>query len=431
MNWAPVYALLLLLSTLVTYFAAVFIEDSRIEYRKKLILYSSLIINFGILFLFKYYNFINSSAYSFLEMFGIRWEVPNLDLLLPVGISFYTFQAVGYLIDVYRKDLKAERHFGKYALFVSFFPQLVAGPIERATNLLPQFHRKHYFEYERVVQGLKLMLWGYFMKLVVADRLALYVDSVYNNVEHHNGTSLLVATIFFTFQIYCDFAGYSYIAIGCAKIMGFDLMLNFNRPYFAKSIPEFWRRWHISLSTWFRDYLYIPLGGNRVSFNQWQFNLIITFLVSGIWHGANWTFVMWGGIHGLYQISANIKKKYISSMVTKLNITLNILSTFLLVSFTWIFFRANTITDAFIIIGKIFSDTGKIFMSINPSLVPFALFGVLLLMTVEFVQEFYPNKIPLFNNQRVVVRYVSYASLVVMILLFGVFDGGQFIYFQF
>lgn len=239
----------------------------------------------------------------------MRWNVPNLDILLPVGISFYTFQAVGYSVDVYRGTIKAEKNFFTYALFVSFFPQLVAGPIERAKNLLPQFHEEHSFKYDDVAEGFKQMLWGFFMKLCVADRLSAYVDAVYNNVGNHNGTSMIVATIFFTFQIYCDFGGYSNIAIGAARVMGFRLMENFKRPYLSMSVKEFWKRWHISLSSWFMDYVYIPLGGNRVKYGRHLLNLMITFLVSGIWHGANWTFFLWGALHGTYLVIGNVFRR--------------------------------------------------------------------------------------------------------------------------
>lgn len=296
MNWNPVYAVLILTSTVLTYACGLLVEKhSNNNNRKKAFLVVSLIINFAILFFFKYYNFINESIFSVLELAGLRWPVPNLDVLLPVGISFYTFQAVGYSIDVYRGTIKAEKNFLTYALFVSFFPQLVAGPIERAQNLLPQFHEEHRFSYDNAVEGLKQMIWGFFMKLCVADVLAEYVNAVYNNVQQHNGTSMVIATIFFTFQIYCDFGGYSNIAIGAARVMGFRLMENFHRPYLSLNIKEFWKRWHISLSSWFMDYVYIPLGGNRVSYPRHLLNLAITFLVSGIWHGANWTFVLWGG----------------------------------------------------------------------------------------------------------------------------------------
>lgn len=278
MNWIPVYALLLFASTLI-----LLIHGEHRNNRKKAFLLFSLVSNFSILFFFKYFIFVNESVFALLTQFNMRWEVPNLYVLLLVGIFFYTFQVVGYSIDVYKGSLKPERHWGIYALFVSFFPQLVAGPIEKASNLLPQFRQKRNFDYTRAEQGLKLMLWGFFIKLVVADRLAIYVDSVYNNADHHGGHTLLLATLFFTVQIYGDFAGYSYIAIGSARVMGFNLMPNFNQTYFPKSIAGLWSRWHISLSTLFRDNVYISLGGNRVPFYRWQLNMSLPFLVSGVW----------------------------------------------------------------------------------------------------------------------------------------------------
>ncbi len=438
MNWIPVYALLLFLSTIITYFCALLIHKTHHASKKKAFLLFSLVSNFSILFFFKYFNFINESVFELLSQFNMRWEVPNLHILLPVGISFYTFQAVGYSIDVYRGNLKPEKHLGIYALFVSFFPQLVAGPIERAANLLPQFHQKFDFNYHRAVQGLKLMLWGFFMKLVVADRLSIYVDAVYNNADKHDGTTLLLATLFFTVQIYGDFAGYSYIAIGSARVMGFNLMMNFNQPYFAKSIAEFWSRWHISLSTWFRDYVYISMGGNRVPFHRWQFNLLVTFLVSGIWHGANWTFVLWGTMHGVFLIMSNISKKYIfrqsiwNRLATNSSVyqSLQIITTIMLVAFTWILFRANTLSDAFLIISKIFTTANVPFIGDSRSYMVYSVMAIALLFIVEYVREYYPN-IELFENRKVQVRYFSYTAMAVIILLFGVFDGGQFIYFQF
>lgn len=309
MNWVPTYALLIMGSTVITFFCGRYVGMQSDNKKRKIVLVLSLVINFGILFLFKYYNFINESIFAIFDNIGLRTKMPEFKLLLPVGISFYTFQAVGYSIDVYRGVIKPERSFRDYALFVSFFPQLVAGPIERAKNLLPQFQKKHAFNYDNVSVGFRWMLWGYFMKLCVADRLSMYVDAVYGNVPQHNGTSLLLATIFFTFQIYCDFGGYSLIAIGAAKVMGFNLMENFKRPYFARSIGDFWKRWHISLSTWFKDYVYIPLGGSRVPYLRHMLNLLITFIVSGAWHGAAWNFVIWGVIHGFFLIVENIISK--------------------------------------------------------------------------------------------------------------------------
>ena len=281
MSWKAEYVILILISTIIDYFVAIKISREDNEKMRKIYLLLSIITNIGLLISFKYLNFISSSVSEFLQLFSIQFSPIILDVLLPVGISFYTFQTLSYTIDVYRRRIKPERHFGIFAVYVSFFPQLVAGPIERGKNLLPQFLEKHYFDYIRVTNGLKLMLWGFFKKIVIADRLAVVVNAVYNNPTEFTGAPLILATVFFAFQIYCDFSGYSDIAIGTAQVMGYNLMDNFKRPYFAGSISEFWQRWHISLSTWFRDYLYIPLGGSRVSIPRWYFNLIIIFIVSG------------------------------------------------------------------------------------------------------------------------------------------------------
>lgn len=430
MNWQPVYAVLIFLSTLTTYYAGIKMDATQDGKKRKVYLIVNLFINVGILFLFKYYNFINTSVFDVLDYFGIRWSVPNFDMLLPVGISFYTFQAVGYSIDVYKGTLKAEKHFGIYALFVSFFPQLVAGPIERATNLLPQFREKFSFNSDRAISGLKQMLWGYFMKLVIADRVATYVNAAYNHVDNHTGTTLLLATVLFAIQIYCDFAGYSNIAIGAARVMGFTLMENFRRPYFSTSISDFWKRWHISLSTWFRDYVYIPLGGNRVKQSRHLFNLFFTFLLSGLWHGANWTFVLWGATHGLYLIGGVLKKRFFPSFLSGNPVKkwFDILVTFILVVFAWIFFRANTISDAFQVIHKIIFEQGSLFL--NMTCLANAFVGISILFLKELKDEIGLN-IHLSNSGSSVVRYGYAVGMVCVILLFGVFDGGQFIYFQF
>ncbi|MCF0209449.1 MAG: MBOAT family protein, partial [Bacteroidaceae bacterium] len=301
MCWQPKYALLLLFSTTATYVAAKYIARCHTQKAKKIWLTSAIVINLAILFFYKYYGFAAEIITSLMSEIGIAINIPRLDLLLPVGISFYIFQALGYSIDVYRGNVQAEKNFITYALFVSFFPQLVAGPIERSTNLLKQFKEEHKFDYDYAMSGFKLMLWGYFIKLCMADRAALYVDNVFNNINNHEGYSTLIASIMFTIQIYGDFAGYTFIAIGCARIMGFSLNDNFRRPYFAVTITDFWRRWHISLSTWFRDYVYFPLGGSRTTKAKTYRNLMITFGISGLWHGANWTFVIWGLLHGIAQ----------------------------------------------------------------------------------------------------------------------------------
>jgi len=327
--------------------------------RKKWLLIS-IFSNLGILFGFKYFNFFSQNIQTLFDNYNIFFEMPFFNVLLPVGISFYTFQTLSYTIDVYNNKTTAQKHLGVFAVYVSFFPQLVAGPIERSNHLLPQFFKKHDFNYLRVKAGFQKMLWGFFKKIVIADNLAILVDGVYNNVDNYSGLTLIVATIFFTFQIYCDFSGYSDIAIGTAKVMGFELRENFKRPYFSKSIREFWQRWHITLSTWFRDYVYIPLGGNRTVKWKWYYNLIITFLVSGLWHGANWTFVIWGALHGSFLIFAIIfaqPKEKINQFIKNRNIFLNkifdVSITFILVAFAWIFFRSNNINDAIYVISNL------------------------------------------------------------------------------
>ncbi len=437
MVFIPVYILILGFTIVIDYFAGIWLEKTEGK-RKKYFLIASLIANIGVLAVFKYYNFLNGNLSEILNSFGYTNSVPNLSILLPIGLSFHTFQAMSYTIEVYRGNQKAERNFGIYALYVMFYPQLVAGPIERPQNLIHQFYEKHYFEYERVVEGLKLMLWGLFIKLVVADRLAIYVNAVYNNADQHGGKTLLLATIFFAFQIYCDFAGYSSIAIGAAKVMGFKLMTNFNRPYFSHSISEFWKRWHISLSTWFRDYLYISLGGNRVKIPRWYLNLFIVFTISGLWHGANWTFIIWGALNGFYLVFAIVTEKWRNQFnniiginrLPNLKSAIQILITFSLACFAWVFFRSNSLHDAMMIIKKIVSFDGRIFIE-SPSMLIYSLFGILFLLLSEFNQEYLNKRYSLFYHKKEYIRLVGYSGIILLILLIGVFDGGQFIYFQF
>jgi D-alanyl-lipoteichoic acid acyltransferase DltB (MBOAT superfamily) len=437
MTFVPIYILILAITIIIDYFAGIYIEQSAGK-KRKLFLVFSLIANIGVLAIFKYYNFLNDNLSALLGSFDISNPVPYISILLPIGLSFHTFQAMSYTIEVYRGNQKAERHFGIYSLYVLFYPQLVAGPIERPQNIIHQLREKYDFEYVRVSEGLKQMAWGFSKKLIIADRLSIYVDAVYNNPDQHTGNSLVLATVFFAVQIYCDFSGYSDIAIGAARVMGFDLMTNFNRPYFSKNIAEFWKRWHISLSTWFRDYLYIPLGGNKVAVPRWFFNLFIVFLISGLWHGANWTYLIWGGLNGFYLIFAIVTQKYRDAFsrairlikLPRLNTFIQILITFILVCFTWIFFRANSVHDAFFIIQKMFSTRGPIFIE-SPSMLIFALVGISLLFIVEFRWEYFPKSFSPMKSKFRFVRNLSYAFLVILILLIGVFDGGQFIYFQF
>ena len=427
MNWEPAYALLLLTSTVVTYLASLGIGHFQEKRKKKLCLIGSLVLNLSILFLFKYYNFLASNIEAAFQWSGLGMDIPEFGLLLPVGISFFTFQALGYSIDVYRGQTKVERSFPTYALFVSFFPQLVAGPIERSRNLLPQFRQSHRFCYDEVMVGVRLMVWGYFMKLVLADRCGIYVDTVFNNIDKHNGGSYLVASLLFPFQIYGDFAGYSLIAIGVARILGFRLMENFHRPYFACSIGEFWHRWHISLSTWFKDYVYIPLGGNRVGRCRQYFNLLVTFVVSGIWHGANWTFLFWGMLHGVLlcmEKALHIGKRPYSG----LNRFLHWLITFLLVCFAWILFRASSLTDAVSVVTGIFNDFGLPYRESGTVL------GITMALLLLFVKESLQEaqwRSPVTGISRICVQHLYLSLMIAAILLFGVLDSTQFIYFQF
>ncbi len=437
MAFVPVYILILGFTIVIDYFAGIVIENAPGRKRKLFLTYS-LLANVGVLCLFKYYNFINQNFTFLLNSAGLKNNIPYLSILLPIGLSFHTFQAMSYTIEVYRGNQKAERHFGIYSLYVMFYPQLVAGPIERPQNLLHQFREKFNFDYNRVAAGLKLMLWGFFKKLVIADRLAIYVNATYNNAEHHTGITLLTATIFFAFQIYCDFSGYSDIAIGAAKVMGFNLMVNFNRPYFSRSIAEFWKRWHISLSTWFKDYLYISLGGNRVSIPRWYLNLLIVFVISGLWHGANWTYIIWGAINGFYLVFALITQKYRDSFVRVIGLSktptvykiIQVLITFLLTCFAWVFFRAANVPQAIMIIKKIATFKGP-FFSENVSMLLFSLTGIMLLMVIEFKREYFDTLFTISNNNNWFVRKLYYFFLIAAIILTGVFDGGDFIYFQF
>ncbi|MCQ2579923.1 MAG: MBOAT family protein [Treponemataceae bacterium] len=347
-SWNPWYLFLLLFSVLVTWKCSLLMEAY--PARKKLILVSALVLNLAILFFFKYYNFFSDMVQR-VGGSGISRFLPSFSLLLPVGISFYTFQVIGYVIDVYRGTVKAEKNLLTYTLFVTFFPQLVAGPIERSSNLLPQFKEDHRFDYDRTVEGLLLATWGLFKKVCIADRLAFYVDKVYGDITNSSGIALLVATVFFAFQILCDFSGYSDMAIGIAKVLGFNLMRNFRHLYFSKSIAEFWRRWHISLSTWFKDYVYIPLGGNRVSVPRNYLNLVITFFISGLWHGAAMHFVVWGLLHGMYQVAGKCTRPFRTAILKRCGIYkdgkirrwwqfVQMAFTFALVCFGWIVFRA-------------------------------------------------------------------------------------------
>lgn len=379
------------------------------------------------LLVFKYYNFVNESIWSLLSRLGLRYELHGLNWAIPVGISFFTFQAVGYLFDVYYQRIKAEKSIVDYTLFVCFFPQIFSGPISKANELLPQIKEEHRFNYQQGVQGLKFLLWGMFLKLVLADRLGLYVDKVAASYEMYSGGTCVLSAVFYSLQIYGDFAGYSLMAIGVAKTLGFNLINNFNRPYFSVSITDFWRRWHISLSRWLKDYVYIPMGGSRCSKLRNYWNIFVTFLVSGIWHGANWTFIVWGLIHGFAQIIEkalgwnNKESKGITRM-------LRIVCTFVIVTVAWVFFRMPSLGDAVKFLSHAVSDLGKPQVL---SIANFAIYGLAIAIVVvkEVREELFPSKLRFLNNRY--VRWIKYVVVFCLILLCGALDSGSFIYGSF
>jgi alginate O-acetyltransferase complex protein AlgI len=447
MYFIPVYILILFFTIIIDYIAGIYLEDAPDKRKRKMYLAWSIVANIGVLAVFKYYNFFldNINAAS-LAAFDQYFPARYLSIALPIGLSFHTFQAMSYTFEVYYGRQKAERNFGIYALYVMFYPQLVAGPIERPQNVLHQFYEKKYFDYIRVRDGLCMMLWGLFKKVVIADNLASYVNVAYHDPEDKTGMTLLLASYFFAFQIYCDFSGYSDIALGAAKVMGFSLMENFRVPYAASSIKEFWSRWHISLSTWFRDYLYIPLGGNRVAKWRWMFNLFFVFMVSGIWHGANWTYVIWGALHGVYLIFGILKddavKRWNIGITEEKSIFIkgiNVLITFHLALFAWIFFRAETVTDAFTIINKIFSSLhisdfykSLVFFVGNPNYAGKIIFHLLLITCFVALDPIMDQVV----KQRIQIRssvfkLALYSMILASLILFGFFGEVQFIYFQF
>jgi alginate O-acetyltransferase complex protein AlgI len=445
MAFVPIYILILFLIIIIDYIAGMLIEKTQGNARRYLLVVS-IVANIGVLFVFKYFNFLASSLTDIVSLIS-QQPVPHISLrlILPIGLSFHTFQSMSYTIEVYRGRQKAERHFGIYALYVMFYPQLVAGPIERPQNLLHQFRERHDFDYQRVTDGLKLMTWGMFKKVVIADRLAVFVNEIYQSPQGYQGWLLIIGTVFFAFQIYCDFSGYSDIAIGAAQVMGFKLMDNFRRPYFATSIADFWTRWHISLSTWFKDYLYIPLGGNRVPQWRWWSNLLIVFLVSGLWHGANWTFVIWGALNGLYLVgeiwTRNIRSR-ISSMlrlerIPVLQKAIQMIITFSLVTFAWIFFRADNLSDAFYIISHLWPGYGQLGIGASisrlgdPIDIGVAVGAIICLMIVEGFQSQRSIR-SMLAEQPLVVRWLAYYILVIAIIVFAQINNPiEFIYFQF
>jgi D-alanyl-lipoteichoic acid acyltransferase DltB (MBOAT superfamily) len=459
MAFVPLFILILGFTIAVDYLAGLAIEGAEGR-RRKAYLIASIIANVGVLAVFKYWDFLNGNLASLLGSIGLEYHLPKLNewtffgflpagMVLPIGLSFHTFQSLSYTIEVYRGHQKAEHRFGVFALYVMFYPQLVAGPIERPANLLNQLNAapghgiRSAYDHHRVVWGLKQMLWGFFKKLVIADRCGEVVGEVYGHIGQYEALSLLLATYLFAFQIYCDFSGYTDIALGAARVMGFDLMVNFRTPYRSGSISEFWSRWHISLSSWFRDYLYIPLGGNRVVKWRWYFNLMLVFLVSGLWHGANWTYIIWGGIHGMYLIAAlvfaplwtRLLPGSAQGILAWVKNKVNILITFNLVAVAWVFFRANKVQDAVHLLHRLIHtpwhlpDVMKLYKAMNTSLLDVTL---VLVAAFVFIDPIYDSWIKRERpSPQGLKGLLAFAALLVAIVLFGYFGSTSFIYFQF
>ncbi|MEK6257009.1 MAG: MBOAT family protein [Planctomycetota bacterium] len=436
MCWNAFYALLIVLTTAIDYFAALRIHDSENPRARNWWLAASMTSNLGLLFSFKYWNFFWGSLGLAADALSLPWQPPYLDVLLPVGISFYTFQTMSYVIDVYRRHIEPERHFGRFALFITFFPQLVAGPIERATTLIPALRTNHDWNWDHLYIGSQKILFGLFKKVVIADRLGIYVDAIYGNVGQHNGTTYLLATYAFAFQIYCDFSGYSDIAVGSAKLLGIDLMENFRQPYLATNIRDFWRRWHISLSTWLRDYLYIPLGGSRISPLRTQVNLMLTMVLGGLWHGASWNFVIWGSLQGVMLIVCHQTIEHRDRLWASLGVpnwlrdAVRMVITFHLCCLSWVFFRAASLSDAMEILGSIAQgEWSPPFLQL--ATIVYAMMGLVVLLVAEKIQSQRGSGRDWLNERPWAVRWAVWYSLMFMVILTGVQGSGQFIYFQF
>ena len=430
MAFVPIYLGILALTIVIDFFAGILLEQHEGR-TKKWILTLSIVANVGVLAVFKYYQFIFNNISWFAHLLDIPVQVPVVSLLLPIGLSFHTFQAMSYTIEVYRGNQKAERNFGIYSLYVMFYPQLVAGPIERPQNLIHQFYEPKHWDRHRVQSGLLQMVIGIFKKVVIADRLSMVVDEVYGNIGEQSGTNLVVAAIFYSFQIYCDFSGYSDVAIGAARVMGFRLMENFNAPYWATSIPEFWRRWHISLSTWFKDYLYITLGGNRVSVPRWYLNIMIIFVLSGLWHGASWNFVIWGALHGLFQLIGLILNRLFPFLAADqrkswAGIWAYRLLTFFLVTVAWVFFRIAHFSTIKLWFSRMalmdFSSPLHVSMAIKEFYL--SVFLIVGLFALEYKRGMVKERLETFF-------WLTFPLLVLVTYFLGVFNMKQFIYFQF
>ena len=459
MCWNAKYVLLIFVSTVITYLSGILIDKvektwpdvNDIGKYKKLILAISFVSNLGILFYFKYINFTLDIVTRVLSKMNISMNVPVFDVILPVGISFYTFQALSYSVDVYRGEVAPEHDFFRYALFVSFFPQLVAGPIERSKNLLTQLREPRKFDFGYAFDGILLMLWGFFLKIVLADRIAIFVDTVYGDCEHYQGIYLIVATVLFAVQIYCDFSGYSSIAMGTAKLLGIELMDNFNAPYLSTSVADFWRRWHISLTSWFKDYLYIPLGGSKKGILRKYLNKMIVFMLSGLWHGAQLTFVVWGAINGLYQVIGEVLMPIREKVSDALGVNrdsegfcvLRAIVTFTMIDFSWIFFRADSLGRAIYIIKSIL-NTENIWSLFDGSLYNcgldeknfrFMLIAVIVLLVADFLKRKGIRVREIILRQDGYIKCLVVSLSILMIMVFGkygpAYDAVNFIYFQF
>jgi len=443
--WDWRFLSLIIFSTVVDYFIGQRLRTENKQSKRKVLLWTSIVVNLGFLGFFKYYNFFLENFVDAFSLFGMQINTNSLNIILPVGISFYTFQTLSYTIDVYRKKLEPTQDFIAFSAFVCFFPQLVAGPIERATNLLPQFYKKRTFEYHKAVDGLRQILCGLFKKAVIADNCALYANQIFNNSADMNGSTLVLGAIFFTFQIYGDFSGYSDIAIGTSRLFGFNLKQNFANPYFSRDIAEFWRRWHISLSTWFRDYLYIPLGGSRVGIWMKVRNTFAIFLISGFWHGANWTFIIWGALNAIYFLPlllTNNNRKNLGvvaegKLLPSFKELIAMLTTFGLTVFTWVFFRAENVSHAFSYFRGIFSKTlfsipvqDLKFLSVGAHII-YVVLLVSFFVLLEWVQRNKDHCLQFNNdNSHRIFRHISYYTIIILITIYG--GGNQdFIYFQF
>jgi alginate O-acetyltransferase complex protein AlgI len=447
LNWNPTYGIFIFASTLITYTGARLVSGEKTGRRRKILLAAAIILNLSMLITFKYYNFFTGTITAFLHFIHLSVVFPAFHWLLPVGISFYTFQSLGYLVDVYKGKMEPEKHFGIYALFVSFFPQVASGPVNRAPLLIPQFRQEHEIDYDRVRSGLLQMLLGFFKKLVIADRVAVLVSGVFDHPAEHHGIEIVAAVFFFAVQVYCDFSGYTDIAIGAARIMGIDMMKNFRTPYFSGSITEFWRRWHISLSSWFRDYLYIPLGGNRKGKARTFFNLYIVFVVCGLWHGAAWTYVLFGLLQGTYMVVEKVYQPYQDKLYDRLRWNRQHISfrlyriavTFALILFSFIIFRANSISDAILLTGNIFQWDWQALsiqklssLGLDPGELYVAFVAIAVLLVIDLLSE-RRNMERNFSKTNIILRWAFYIAAVLVILIFGYYGTGQktFIYFQF